>query len=253
MKQDSIARQADFISNIHDPGQLMPWDYLEPLDDDTADRTDDRLEVLQRLFAVIFDSTKNRGELLESGWRRFVALTWVVRPDLFQGMSQMAVAKLVGCTPQNISKITYKLSAQLGIVGALAQSEDVREVKRQAKLGKHNSDTRRPKGVSAHEQHALAVHRACESARKKIAASKPWTPERLNAQLHAGNVITTLSGEICLTPKGRRAGVEVPKSVTWTRFERLALWESGYVDDNDLVTDSGREFFEAATAPTHPR
>lgn len=249
MIAEKVSRRV-FLDFSPDESQPPAWAILQELEepDTEADRADDRLEVLQKLFAIVLPPNMRGAEKLETAFRRFAGIVWLVKPCLFDGMSQMAIARLLGVVPQALSKVAYELSDQLGIVGVLAETQEGREAKRRAQLDRDRSAPAKKSG-NAHDHHEKAVWRACESARRKIVASRPWTEEEKHRHLAAGRIGTSRNGEIRLTEAGKRAGLEIPRSKTWTRFERLALWERKYLDDDDVVTNAGREFFEAATAP----
>ena len=153
-----------------------PVDHIEPLDERTMDT---RAVVLARLLDTVFPaaSTQNPGEKFEAAFRRFVAICMIIRPELFDGHSQISIGRFVGCTSANLSKMLSGLSVQLGIRAPSMETDEAREAKRAAQLNRTAATNH---GLTAEAKHQRSVDQAVESARKKMVSGKPWSKfERL--------------------------------------------------------------------------
>jgi hypothetical protein len=174
-----------------------PVDYMEPLDEDI--RTD-RAVVLARLLDTVFPRDVASGEKFEAAFRRFVAICMIIRPELFGGASQITIARFVGCTSANLSKLLTGLADDLGIRCPSMETDHAREAK--SKAQRHRCAPTQH-GLTADAKHQHSVDLAINLAKKKLASGKAWS-----------------------------------------KFEKLALFERGLIDDEHRATAKGKAFFE---------
>ena len=174
-----------------------PVDYIEPLDEDTRS---DRAVVLARLLDTVFPREVASGEKFEAAFRRFVAICMIIRPELFGGASQITIARFVGCTSANLSKLLTGLSDSLGIRCPSMETDQAREAKSKAQRQRSKSVNH---GLTADSKHQHSVDLAINLAKKKLANGKPWS-----------------------------------------KFEKLALFERGLIDEEGRATAKGKSFFE---------
>lgn len=155
------------------------------------------VQVIEKLFELLIPPTSPQSNLT-SGFRRFVALVSVIRPDLLEGRSQIQIGKELGCSSANISKEANKMADLLGIRSPGMKRQEARAAMAQGQRG-------RARGV-AHGETAQAAHDRSVMARCESAAEKFMTGQ------------------------------------AWTKRERAALRERGFIDEDEDLTEEGRRF-----------
>jgi hypothetical protein len=180
--------------NTEDPNQRHPMEYIEPLED--IRNRYDALEFCQKLFDVIFDFKHHGSETyFQIAFRRFVAITGLVRPDLMRGLSQIKIGEALNCSSANVSKLSYQMARKLGIEGANHQSEQGRHNRRKGQLNK-SSVPKSPPRLS----HAESVKLACESAKAKVGTHKYWSKFEVQSLRESGLIdeddLPTYKGKI---------------------------------------------------------
>ena len=173
-----------------------PVDLIEPLDDETMDT---RAVVLCRLLDTVFPSPKStlpQGERFEVAFRKFVAICMCVRPELFDGQSQITIGKFLGCSSANISKMLTGLSDQLGIRPPSAETDEARAAKSAAQLNRTAATNH---GLTAEAKHQRSVDHAVVQAKKKMQTGRPWTKFEVVALSERG----LIDDERAMTEAGR--------------------------------------------------
>lgn len=206
-----------------DPSQPHPIDLIEPEEDIRSDTDERAVEAIAAIFQELLPQRETNIVIrLEEGYRRFVALAGIVRPDLMDGVSQTFVANLANCSPAAISKITNELSDRFGMIGRSQKQRSTRAAMREAQLHRERSGAGRKlganTGAAAHEK---AVKKAIYEARRR------WK-----------------------------------RGEAFTKFQILSLLEMGFLeDDRSTMTPPGLEWLSAplntpipagADGPTHP-
>lgn len=176
-------RQGDmsiFLETEADPSQMHPVEYLEPLES-VRDQYD-AAEFCEKLFDAFYDFKGAGGATyFQTAFRRFVAITGLVRPDLLRGLSQIKIGEALNCTSANVSKLSYQMARRLGIEGANHQSEEGRQNRREGQLTK-SSTPKSPPRLS----HAESVKLACESAKAKVGTRNYWSKFEVQSLRESG-------------------------------------------------------------------
>jgi hypothetical protein len=133
---------------VGDHGERTPEPSYEPdmaalLDgDDQADTSDDLAacgEVMRGVFALVFAQRENINVpvKLDLAFRRFVCLTWLLRPELLGNVSLAELAPQLHVTRAALSKTVRNFGDSLGIRNALMKREGARAIYRDAQLKDH--------------------------------------------------------------------------------------------------------------------
>jgi hypothetical protein len=169
-----------FLDTEADPSQMHPVEYLEPLES-VRDQYD-AAEFCEKLFDAVYDFKGAGGATyFQTAFRRFVAITGLVRPDLLRGLSQIKIGEALNCTSANVSKLSYQMAKRLGIEGANHQSEEGRQNRREGQLTK-SIVPKCPPRLS----HAESVKLACESAKAKVGTRNYWSKFEVQSLRESG-------------------------------------------------------------------
>jgi hypothetical protein len=180
-----------------DPNQPHPLELIEP-EEDSSDA--ELVEKLTQILDWFLPQKPHLSKKLRAGYTKFVAAAWLLRPDLFGGVSQIEVAKQLGISSAAISKYAVRISKELGgFRNGAMRSDHFRAVQHQRLKGQPSSKnkTGAPNSVELHEQ---AVLRAVLKAREHYRKNKPLTTFQRQSLRQVG----MLSPDGQLTAKGNR-------------------------------------------------
>jgi len=90
------------------------WDAIDPLPDPDDVATAIVAEVLSFVFAFVFAGTATTA----TAFRRFVAVAYIVRPDLLQNRSQARLAHELKVTKSEVARHVAAVRDELGVSGA---------------------------------------------------------------------------------------------------------------------------------------
>jgi hypothetical protein len=113
-----------------------PINHLEPLDDESAASA--AADGLRLILDRVFRGGRSADRILkpEVAYRRFTALTWLLRPELLGGRTQTEVAQDLGITKAGFSAIVVDWSTILGgMTNAGMKSVAARSSYRAVQLG----------------------------------------------------------------------------------------------------------------------
>lgn len=171
-----------------DPSAFHPVDLLEPIENHRSEADERAIETLSLVFQMLLPQRKtNLAIRLEEGWKRFVALSALIRPDLLDGVSQTFLANMTDCSPACISKIMVELSDRLGIVARSQKTAATREAMTAAHLQREPASHKRTLGANTGKQrHDEAVRDAIYEARRRWKQGKPFTRFQTLSLLEVG-------------------------------------------------------------------
>ena len=183
------------IDDLHPADHTHPIDLIWP-EDELPD--DPRIETLKALMALLLPAKKGLAQKLRAGWVRYVALCFVIRPDLLDGRSQLAIAKELGVSSATISKHAVALSTLLGgFRSAGMLSDTARENHRKARLGKGLS--RDLSSGGAMTKHKSMIERNLLDSAERLANCQPLKALHRALLTDAGYIV---AGD-ALTEKGK--------------------------------------------------
>lgn len=132
---------------VGDHGERTPEPSYVPdmalLDgDDLAGVSDDLAacgEVMRGIFALVFAQRENTNVpvKLDLAFRRFVCLTWLLRPELLGNVSLAELAPQLHVTRAALSKTVRNFGDSLGIRNALMKREGARAIYAEAQKRDH--------------------------------------------------------------------------------------------------------------------
>lgn len=103
-----------------------PEDILEPIEE--PEEENESIIAIRSLLEIMFRRPHISAPLsLDSGFRKFVALAWVLRPELCGGESQTVIAAKLGVTRAGFSRLCVWWSEKLGVLHPSMRSKDARE------------------------------------------------------------------------------------------------------------------------------
>ena len=133
---------------VGDHGKRTPEPSYEPdmaalLDGDDQAATNGDLaasgDVMRGVFALVFAQREGTGApvKLDLAFRRFVCLTWLLRPELLGNVSLAELAPQLLVTRAALSKMVRNFGDSLGIRNALMKRESARAIYAEAQKRDH--------------------------------------------------------------------------------------------------------------------
>jgi hypothetical protein len=144
---DQVFSSPDLENSIGYAIWQAPEDILEPLPD-PADSSAG-VEVLRQVIGEVF---RNRNGKLDASaaFNKFLALVWVMRPDMLDGKSLTTLGDEVGCTRACLSKLAVQWSDMLdGYRNGGMKSRSARQSYREVQKGHENFRVRASNGHTA--------------------------------------------------------------------------------------------------------
>lgn len=194
------------------------YNEIEPEDESPRDLAAEALaavlrKVMSRRRHGVTDTTTDDAlrRLMEESFRNFIALVFVMRPDLLPDVPQWRLAQALGCTRAALSRLCVKWSLKLGGMktGGM-KSIEARDSYRVAATGrrKKGQPHRKPKHVGESLSNDAFAERTARLIAEAVSAFNAGDP--------------------------------------WTMHQRHALRRAGLVNDADELTEAGRELLGAA-------
>ncbi len=154
-----------------DPNALHPVEYLEPL---AEPDNDEAIALVRRLIdSCLLSEKRPLKDRLEAGFRSFVAMVSIVRPEALGHASQVQIAEALGCAPGLISKRAIRWSDLLGIRSRTMKPQRFRDSHRALREGQ--GGVTRKEGRGSLERHHDAMRRQTEDARERYRQGKVFT------------------------------------------------------------------------------
>jgi len=172
-----------------------PIDWTHPIDNIEPEELEEseRGEAIAELMRFIFKSNHASNKVyVVNSIRRFICLTYLVKPELLRGMSQIEIGEALRCTSANISHIAHNLANETGIRGSL-ESEESSEAHRVAQRAK-------AKAQNAKVKHKKSIKDACDRARDKLNSSDGISLDRFEVKAMMKSKL--MNADELLTNKG---------------------------------------------------
>ncbi|MGB8168866.1 MAG: hypothetical protein WCF18_15315 [Chthoniobacteraceae bacterium] len=156
---------------VGDHGERTPEPSFEPdmaalidgeADADTSNDLAACAEVMRGVFALVFAQREgtNAPVKLDLAFRRFICLTWLMRPELLGHVSLAELAPQLCVTRAALSKMVRNYGDSLGIRNALMKRESARAIYAEAQRKDHwrNRAKRKPPASEetggCHDEHS---------------------------------------------------------------------------------------------------
>ena len=133
------------------------WEAIEPSEKPDVFATEVFASTLHWLITFCISNTRNKKSKktleghanLKAGYRRFLALVYVYRPDLLDGRSISAMAKDLNVSRQEINKYIADVSLEFKYQGPNQKAESTRAIYRAVQLRKlaEKNKTRKRKSI----------------------------------------------------------------------------------------------------------